>query len=308
MTDFAPQVGGSVRNPEPDLRCPSFVILVREIAMSLAAAGIAQPGTEARDLVAAVLDKPRFWPALHANDHPAPQELAEIKRAARRRVLGAPFAYAVGRASFRFLTLLVDERVLIPRPETEQLVDLVLGSTQGRQGGVVADVGTGSGAIALALSAEGKFTRVLATDVSSDALSVARDNRQQAAASLRVPVEIRSGTALAPMVDAELDVIVSNPPYIAYREMADLPGLVRDWEPSQALCCADDGLAVTSEIVADAPRVLRAGGLLALEVDSRRAGAVAEMIRASNAFGDVAIRRDFAGRDRFVLATRSALH
>jgi release factor glutamine methyltransferase len=228
-----------------------------------------------------------------------------VRRAARRRAAGAPFAYAVGQAAFRFLNLAVDERVLIPRPETERLVDLVLARPQAQAGGVAADIGTGSGAIALALAAEGRFRHVIATDVSMDALVVAAHNRQAAAGSLRAPVELRAGSDLSPITDASVDVLVANPPYIAYDEMPGLPRLVRDWEPTHALCCSEQGLHVTAAIVADAPRVLKTGGLLALEVDSRRAGVVARLVATTEAFLDAQILPDYTGRERFVLAVRS---
>lgn len=279
--------------------------LVQEAAAMLERHGVLRPTHEARDLVAAVLDRPRFWPALHPNDQLSGPQEAEVRTAVRRRALGAPFAYAVRKAAFRYLTLRVDERVLIPRPETEQLVDLVLGTPQAKRGGVAVDVGTGSGAIALALAAEGRFDRVVGTDLSSDALRVAHENRRLSLGSLRSPVDLRAGSGLAPLGGEQVDVIVANPPYIAYHEMPELPGLVRNWEPAQALCCAADGLAVTREIVSGTARHLRTGGLLALEVDARRAGAVAAMVRASGEFDAITVRRDYTGRDRFVLATRN---
>jgi release factor glutamine methyltransferase len=275
--------------------------LTREVADLLRGRGVPTPGTEARDLVAAVLDRPRFWPVLHAAATPDSDTAARIHLAAARRAAGAPFAYAVGRACFRHLTLSVDERVLIPRPETEQLVELVLAHT--RSGQEVADIGTGSGAIALSLASERRFGRVLATDVSRDALHVARSNARAVSASLSVSVEFRCGSLLAPLADERFDAIVSNPPYIAPRELRDLPASVRDWEPAQALLCAGDGLDVTEQIILQAPAFLRAGGLLALELDSRRAQRSAEIARSSGAYRMVRVRRDLTGRDRFLLAT-----
>src|SRR6185437_10594353 len=156
----------------------------------------------------------------------------DLPRGATRRraaALRAPFAYAVRRASFRHLTLDVDERVLIPRPETEGLVEQVL-QLSGGMGGTAVDIGTGSGAIALSLASEGIFDRVVATDVSLDALAVARLNASRLAGALRAPVEFRHGSLLAPITDLRAAVIVSNPPYIAYHEAAELPAGVRDWE------------------------------------------------------------------------------
>jgi release factor glutamine methyltransferase len=169
---------------------------------------------------------------------------------------------------------------------------------------VAADVGTGSGAIALALASEGRFERVIATEVSSDALAVARANALHLVASLRAPLEFRLGASLSPLVGECVDVLVCNPPYIAFEETKDLPTAVRDWEPAQALVCGGNGLAVTREVVRRAPECLRAGGFLAVEVDARRASKVAEMFAACDAFVDARIRRDLAGRERFVTATR----
>lgn len=284
----------------------SLADLVAECTAVFAQAGIERPRDEARDLVAAVLERPRFWPSLHPGERPDPAVLAAVRTAAARRAAGAPFAYAVGRSAFRFLTLAVDEGVLIPRPETEQLVDLVLSEGATRSGGGIAvDVGTGSGAIALALAAEARFDRVLATDVSVDALRVAQANARALKASLRAPLTFVQGAGLAPVRDIRARVVVSNPPYIAFAEMPQLPRLVRDWEPASALCCADDGLAVTRDIVAGAARVLEPGGLLALETDARRAHDVARLAESSGCFRTIEVRRDLTGRDRFVLATRT---
>lgn len=274
-----------------------------ELATVLDAAGVPLPRDEARDVIAALLDVPRFWPAMHAGA-PADAGLrAQALRAVGRRVAGAPFAYAVGRSAFRHMTLDVDERVLIPRQETELLPELVLERLTAA-GGVAVDVGTGSGAIALALASEGRFDRVIATDVSLDALEVARGNVALLAGALRAPVELRHGAGLAPLGGERVCVVVSNPPYIAYGELAALPASVRDWEPALALCCGGEGLAVTADIVRDAAAALLPGGLLALEVDARRAGLVAERVATDGRYADVAVRLDLAGRERFVLATR----
>src|SRR6476620_12771008 len=131
---------------------------------------------EARELLAAVHDMPRHWPTLEQATPVSDDEWGRALHAAERRASGAPLQYAAGRASFRHLTLDVDERVLIPRPETEQLVDLVLDETGLEPGGIAIDIGTGSGAIAIALAAEGGYSRVYGTDISRDAIDVARHN------------------------------------------------------------------------------------------------------------------------------------
>ena len=268
--------------------------------------GAAPPARqEARDLIAAVLAAPRFWPTANGARALSADEHSAIADAAERFSRGMPMAYAVRSAPFRALTLYVDERVLIPRPETELLVDLVLDATHGGSGTVI-DVGTGSGCIALSLAAEGKFSRVIGTDVSEDALVVALLNGQRQAATGEPTPEFRLGSYLAPCVGDEADVIVSNPPYISHAEAAELPALVRDWEPAVALFSDDDGLSAIGAIAAQAAPILRAGGMLALEVDSRRAGRAAALVEAAGAYRDVIVRPDLAGKPRYVLARRSA--
>jgi release factor glutamine methyltransferase len=225
-------------------------------------------------------------------------------RAAKRRAGGAPLQYAAERASFRHLTLDVDERVLIPRPETEQLVELVLDALHAEPGGVVVDVGTGSGAIALSIASEGNAGLVIGTDVSLDALAVARANVERCAGVLRAPVELRAGSLLGPVHERPVRAVVSNPPYISWDERSELPASVRDWEPAVALFSDDDGMAATARLVRDAGQALGPRGLLALEVDSRRASVAAELVATDGAYEMVQVVLDLTGRERFVVARR----
>jgi release factor glutamine methyltransferase len=277
--------------------------LLTELTAGLEGAGVALARDEARDIVAAVLDVPRFWPSTNRGALVDATAVDEARRAAAARARGAPFAYAVGRAAFRHLTLAVDERVLIPRQETELLIDLVLEAEEGGRGTVI-DIGTGSGAIALALATEGNFDRVIATDVSRDALDVAESNAAFLRDDLRAPVELVQGSLLAPLAGVSAAAIVSNPPYIAFAELEELPPSVRDWEPPLALLSGDGGLSATRAIIRDAVRNLVPGGLLALEVDTRRASLVAEAVATNGAYADVAVHLDLTGRERFVLARR----
>jgi len=235
-------------------------------------------------------------------------EADRIETALHRRLRGEPLAYAVGEAPFRELVLRVDSRVLIPRPETEVVVEEALRVAAAAPGGLAVDIGTGSGAIALALAMEGRFDAVLATDVSSDALAVAQANaewiRQQGVAM--APVEFRHGADLAPLRDGlagheKARVIVSNPPYIAYEEAALLPASVRDWEPTLALFAANGGLARYQVLVRDARALLEPSGWLILELDANRAAPVAAMA-ATAGYDVVQVKQDLAGRDRVLLA------
>ena len=290
---------------------------VARAAAVLAAAGIPEAKREAADMLAALRDAPRFWAATHADEPLGAAERAALEAAAARRAAGAPFAYAVGRAAFRHLTLLVDERVLIPRVETEQLVQLVLDEMAATPGGTAIDLGTGSGAIALSLATEGTFDRVIATDVSTAALEVARTNAArllptphsppsaERRAPSAEPLEFVCGTWLSPVAQERARVVVSNPPYIAYDEAPALPPSVRDWEPAVALFAADSGMRGIACIIREAPAVVEAGGLLALEIDARRASLAAELALADGRWRDVSVRLDLAGRERFLMARRS---
>ena len=281
--------------------------LVTDVALVLrrAGGGIEDPIREARDLIAALLDVPRHWPLLRANKWLDGVTWQSAREAARKRASGAPLAYAVGRASFRALTLAVDERVLIPRPETELLVDLVLAR---QRTGVAIDVGTGSGAIAISLAIEGSFDRVVGIDISTDALEVARENASQTGAG---NIDFRAGDLLQAsgvgrQTSEGASVIVCNPPYISYDELAALPSSVRDWEPAIALSCGGGGLSVTARLVRQAAAALAPSGLLALEVDARRAALVAELVASDTRYADVRVHLDLTGRERFVLATLNA--
>jgi release factor glutamine methyltransferase len=277
--------------------------LLAGCAAMLESEGIAEPQREAREIVAAVLDVPKFWAAANAVADASPQVARSVIRAAMKRASGMPLAYAVGRASFRHLTLEVDERVLIPRVETEVLVERVLERCTPKTR-AVADIGTGSGAIALSLAFEGKFERVFATDVSLDAINVATANAASLSKGLQSPVVFRHGSLLAPLRGEKLDAIVCNPPYISFAEIGELPADVRDWEPSVALLCAQDGLSVTRELIDQAPDAIPSGGLLALEVDTVRAGTVAEMIAVDGRYAEIEVLLDLTGRERFVFARR----
>lgn len=257
----------------------------------------------ARDLIAALVDKPRFWPSAHRDDLLGDATVARAREAARQIRSGMPFAYAVQRSSFRHLTLRVDRRVLIPRQETEELVGHALAMTGGR--GAIADIGTGSGAIALSLAAEGAFDRVIATDVSEDALNVARANLDAIPEARRAAIEFRCGDLLAPLAGERLGAVVSNPPYIAPEEESDLPEAVRSWEPRRALISEAGGMAATYGILAAAPDVLESGGMLVVETDSRRAGLARERAATDGRYVDVELRRDLSGRDRFLVARRT---
>jgi release factor glutamine methyltransferase len=220
-----------------------------------------------------------------------------------RRARGEPLQYIEGRAAFRRLSLHVDRSVLIPRPETEQLVEHVLDWCRGRERLRAVDLGTGSGAIAISLALEGPFQDVVGVDISLDALNVARANAAGAGVAARV--DLRQGSLFRALGPRErFHVVVSNPPYIALGEADALPAEVREWEPELALFAGPSGLEMIEQIVEGAPDHLEDGGLLALEVAPDSAAAAIERIRAHGEYGEARLIRDLAGHQRIVLAER----
>jgi len=274
--------------------------LIRWTSDYLAGKGFHNGRLNAEWLLAGVLGLKRLDLYLQFDRPLTEAELAEFKQRLRRRARREPLQYIEGRAAFRELVLTVDPRVLIPRPETELLVGEVLRWAEGRSDAHVLDLGTGSGAIALSLAAEGDFARIVATDLSPGALEVAEANRR--ALVPEAPVELRAGSVYDPVVGERFDVIVSNPPYVAEAEREGLDVEVRDHEPAQALFAPGEGLDVIREIIHGAPQHLRAGGLLALEMGAAQADAVASLVRATPGFAEPRVLADLTGRERMVLA------
>jgi release factor glutamine methyltransferase len=229
-----------------------------------------------------------------------PSVLARFEQAIERRAAGEPLAHVMGTVGFRHLTLRSDRRALIPRPETEGLVDLLMHRVHS---GFVADVGTGSGCLALSLAQEGSFSLVVAIDRSEEAIALAGENLL-AVSSRATPVRLVRGDLCSPLRGGVFNAIVSNPPYLTEAEYAALDSSVRDWEPAQALNGGSDGLAITRELLEQAPAVLQPDGWIALEVDCSRAGLVAQAA-VDLGWARVGIYKDLFGRERYVLAQRS---
>ena len=213
---------------------------------------------------------------------------------------GEPLQYLTGIAGFRRLEISVGPGVFVPRPETEVLVEHVLGRLP--QGGTIVDLGTGSGAIALAVADERKDARVIATEASPDALRWARENRDK----VDPRVELFEGDLFDPLpaeLQGRVDVIVSNPPYIADHERTALPSDVLDHEPHIALFSGADGTSIIEKIVAEAPRWLRSSGWLMIEISPHLQTVVPRLLK-QHAFEDVSLHPDLAERPRVVEGRR----
>ena len=282
----------------PSDMAPTHRSLIAEATAALSSAGVAEPRREAL----------RLWSELRGGspvevllDGEAETDVATasaLRQVVGRRVAGEPLAHVTGRIGFRTLDLMCDRRALIPRPETEGLVDLLLARVRT---GRLADIGTGSGCLALSLAAEGGFAHVSAVDVSAAALALARANRDACDAR----VDLMRGDLCQPLRAASFDAVVSNPPYLTAAEYEALDPSVKRWEPAAALVSGPDGLHATGRLLQETRRVLRGGGWLALEVDCTRAAAVAAQAGALG-WMDIAIHADLFGRERYLLARRSA--
>jgi release factor glutamine methyltransferase len=269
----------------------------------LADAGVDDPSQEVRWIAERASGRSAAE-QVAALDAPATaREVGFVEQMVRRRADGEPLQYVLGRWGFRTLDLLVDRRVLIPRPETEVVAGIAIDALVALDRPAVAvDLGTGSGAIALSLAAERwPHVEVWATERSADALAVARANLAglgRRASVIRL-VEGDWFAALPTELQGQVDVIVSNPPYVADGD--ELPLEVVEWEPIEALLAGSDGLDDLRRIVADAPRWLAPGGLLVCEIGEQQGAAVVALAEAAG-FAEVAIAPDLTNRDRALVA------
>ena len=274
-----------------DSKSDSVGDVVRGTAARLDADGIVTARLDAELLVAHVLGISRSALAVERNRELSATERERVAQLAARRVAREPLQYIVGEWGFRRLTLTVDERALIPRPETETVVERCLALLEGRDAPRVLDVGTGSGAIALAIADEHPGARVTGIDVSDEALSLAREN----SARTGVAIELLEIDLLSGLPGADWDLVVSNPPYVRPDEATGLAPEVVEWEPHVALFDAGH----TETLVRAAAAVLATGGALVLESYDERARAVADLLSRAG-FVDVAVTQDLAGRERVV--------
>lgn len=221
-------------------------------------------------------------------------ELSRFRQTIRRRLDGEPLAYITGAKEFWSLTLQVERAVLIPRPETELLVELAVQRASSRDPLTVVDVGTGSGAVAIAIASELPQARVLATEMSADALVVARRNVERHG----VQVELLQGDLLHPLPrELAPDVVVANLPYIRRGDLVGLQREIVDWEPHAALDGGDDGLDLVRRLIQQGRRVLAPGGVLLLEIGHDQGAAVHGLLLSAG-FAEIEVRKDLAGLDR----------
>ena len=269
--------------------------ILKEFEARLAAAGNGNPKRAVEELAAHVLGcKPL---EIYFRDIRT-EQLVELEQLIARAELDEPIQYIIGHVDFRGLEILCDRRALIPRPETELLVEAVLKSEiRNRRPLRMADVGTGTGCIALALLSELPDAEVIALDISSDALMLARANAERLGLSGRF--QAIENNLLEGFEAASLDLVVSNPPYILTGVCAQLEPCVRCFEPMSALDGGGDGLDLIRPLATQASQVLKPDGCLFLEIGYDQGAAASGCLKKAG-FRDVGIRKDFAGHDRIV--------
>jgi release factor glutamine methyltransferase len=269
--------------------------------------GIDRPRTNAELLLGAVLNVRRIDLYLDRDRILTPQQVERFRQFTEERLSGKPVQYIIGSTEFFGLEFKVNPSVLIPRPETETLVEVVLENLRGVGRPRIIDLGTGSGAIAISVAKNLTDSYVYATDVSLEALKVAKDNAQSH--GVQEQIEFLCGDLFEPLrekkLEGHVDCIVSNPPYVSAEEFDSLPREVRDFEPIVALRSEEEGMSVHKRIVGNSLAFLRENGVLALEVGLGQSSKVADLIRTQEGFNRIEMRKDLGGIERIVLARRA---
>ena len=269
----------------------------------LASSGVESPRLDAECLLAFLLGRDRLHLYAAAEERMPPPVFELYQALLGRRQAREPLAYLTRTKEFWSLSFAVTPAVLIPRPETETVVETVLARLNELQAPVIADIGTGSGAIAVAVAKTLPDSRLYATEISSRALDVARENAARHGVLERITFV--HGDLVEPLLCLGLahhcDLMVSNPPYVATRELAGLPAEVR-YEPLEALDGGSDGLDVHRRLINGASTLLRPGGWLALEMAPGQGPSLSRLLQEQGAFGDIEVTPDLSGRERVIVA------
>jgi release factor glutamine methyltransferase len=271
---------------------------IQKVRAKLVQAGIDER-LDAELLVSASLEQSRTWLLAHSNDEFNIKADERLNELVNRRLDREPLPYILGYREFYGLDFIVTPDVLIPRPETELLVETVLKWSQDKVDVDILEIGSGSGCIGITLAVMNPTLRVVATDRSKKALSIAKKNFDIQADKIGDRLSLLHANWLEPFQDTSVDVVVANLPYVALAEIAILPEEVRRWEPSMALYADDEGLAAFQIVIPEAKRVLKPSGLLALEVGYTQSDRVNDLLVKSG-FIEVQIVNDLAGIPRVV--------
>jgi release factor glutamine methyltransferase len=256
---------------------------------------------DAETLLLHLAGKSKAWRLAHAQDDLREDVASRYTRLLRRRAQGEPIQYITGAAEFYGLPFRVTPDVLIPRPETEHVAEQAIELASAFAAPRIVDVGTGSGAIAVALAAKLPQAAIAATDVSAPALAIARGNAKRNGVADRI--RFFQGDLLAPVANQQFGLIVSNPPYVPANDRDSLPVEVRDYEPAQALYAGTDGLSVFRRLIPAALAALAPGGFVVLEIGYAQQAAIRALL-AGSGFSQIGFTADLQGIPRVAFARR----
>jgi release factor glutamine methyltransferase len=285
----------------------TYLEILNQAVERFRSAGVDRPRTNAELLLGAALNVKKIDLYLDGDRILTPEQIEKFNLFLQERLSGKPLQYIIGSTEFFGLEFKVNESVLIPRPETETLVETVIEKLKDFTRPKIVDLGTGSGAIAIVLAKNIKDCSVFATDISNDALKVAKDNAERHGVGNQIV--FLCGDLFEPLRDKELqdsvDCAVSNPPYVSPEEFDNLPKEVKDHEPIVALKTEEEGISFHRRIAENSLDFLKEGGILALEVGLGQANQVADLILNQKGFEDTEIQKDLGGVERIVLARKS---
>lgn len=271
--------------------------ILNDATSLLEAAGMEIARLDAEVLLAFFLKKDRLEFLKNPEMQISKSRLAAFKKLVSRRMKWEPVAYLTGRKEFWSFVLEVNKDVLIPRPDTEIIVEEALTVGKSFPQPNILDIGTGSGAIALALAKELPEAKIIATDISASALKIARRNARNL--KLEKQIKFLKGDLFAPVKDL-FDIIVSNPPYISAAEYGELPNGVKDFEPKIALWAGQTGVEFYEKLIYQSKNHLKKNGWLLMEIGAPQAEKIRRLMQDSGAFADIDVRHDYAGHDRVI--------
>lgn len=277
--------------------------VLKEAVAALEGRVLTNPRLDAEVLLSSCLKRDRTSLFTHSKDQLTEKELKEFRQLVERRKHGEPVAYITGKKEFWSLLFEVNKHVLIPRPETEILVEEVLKicSRTGASSPRILEIGTGSGAISVALASELKDAKIVATDVSLEAITVALRNARNN--GVEAQISFLSGNLFQP-VSGVFNIIASNPPYISKDEYKHLPFEVRGFEPESALLAGVEGVEIHGEIIKGGASFLKAGGWLLMEIGARQKDQIENMLKESHLYDNITFKDDYAGIPRVAIARR----
>lgn len=285
----------------------TIIEAINRAASRLSAAGVANARLDAEVLLRHVTDRDRAWLLAHMQDSLSSEQSMVFEVTIDRRAKREPLQYLTGTQEFWGLEFVVTPDVLIPRPETELIVEAVLHSVQNKSIPLtIIDLCTGSGCIAISLSKELAFARIFATDKSEKALDVSQDNARRHGVSEHI--RFLTGDLFGPLeeldIRGQIDIIISNPPYVPEGDFRSLQAEVRDFEPKIALVAGPEGTEVHRRIINGAPLYLKKHGALIMEMGIGQAEKLDKMVRSSGAYEEPRVLKDLAGIDRVIVAQR----